>query len=98
MSVGTNNYNVCALPVTGEAKCWGYNAFGQMGDGLTIHRTSPVTPIGLGSNVVGVSVGTQFACALLNSGTIKCWGDIRPGRCATAPWALRRRQRATQQG
>ena len=34
--------NTCGITAAGETWCWGYNAFGELGDGTTTNRTSPV--------------------------------------------------------
>jgi alpha-tubulin suppressor-like RCC1 family protein len=39
--VGGNNH-YCAITDTKEAYCWGWNVFGQLGDGTTTNRATPV--------------------------------------------------------
>src|SRR3954470_3682100 len=63
----------CALLANGTAKCWGANAFGQLGNGTFIHSSSPVVVSGL-ANAVAIAVGGDHSCALLANGTAKCWG------------------------
>lgn len=33
---------VCAIAVDGRLFCWGYNAFGEVGDGSSVNRSRPV--------------------------------------------------------
>jgi len=64
----------CSVSRLGQLTCWGYNPFGQIGDGKAGSSASPVSVAGLGSNVVQITVGASHACALLSDKTIKCWG------------------------
>jgi alpha-tubulin suppressor-like RCC1 family protein len=64
----------CALLSDGSVKCWGSNAHGELGDGTTTSRTSPVAVQGLGGSVTAISSGIFHACAIINDGSIKCWG------------------------
>lgn len=65
----------CALLSTGSINCWGYNQVGQLGNNAPTQNpvTSPVAVSGI-STGSSVAVGMAHACALLNDGTVKCWG------------------------
>jgi alpha-tubulin suppressor-like RCC1 family protein len=67
-------YQSTCAAIGGAAYCWGSNASGQLGDGTTIDKDYAVPVSGLGSGVVEVSIGVSDACAVLTSGTAKCWG------------------------
>lgn len=67
----------CALLSDKTVKCWGSNNNGNLGTGDTSHRYSPTTVVGLsGVKKVVMNEGqnTIETCALLESGSIKCWG------------------------
>ena len=70
----------CAVLATGAVQCWGYNNYGQLGDGTQIQRTTPVAVTGI-TNAIAIRTGSDsfsanygFSCALLTGGTVKCWG------------------------
>jgi hypothetical protein len=64
----------CAVTSSGGVKCWGLNLDGGVGDGTHTDRYTPVDVVGLSSGVRTVGVGYQHACAVLDSGHVKCWG------------------------
>jgi len=70
----THDSHTCALLASGGVKCWGYNSKGQLGDGTTENRITPVSVSGLESGVAAIAVGDNYTCALLASGGMKCWG------------------------
>jgi alpha-tubulin suppressor-like RCC1 family protein len=71
-SMGTSHS--CVRKNDGTAWCWGNNHAGQLGDGTTINRTSPVAVVGLGANVVRIAAGGDHTCAVLSDQTVWCWG------------------------
>lgn len=69
--------HTCAI-VNGGALCWGYNAWGQLGDGTASSKSvpTPVNGIGAsGSGVIQIAPSRYSSCALLTGGFVKCWGD-----------------------
>jgi len=72
ISVGISH--ACALMNNGTTKCWGSNNKGQLGYGDTQSRHTPGPNIALGGTAQQISVGVMYTCALLDNGTVKCWG------------------------
>jgi alpha-tubulin suppressor-like RCC1 family protein len=70
----------CALLRDGTVRCWGYYGFGAGGDGtLPMEWLTPVQMLNL-SGVVQIAAGNAHTCALLRSGTVRCWGSNGSGR------------------
>ncbi len=78
-AISTGLNHTCVL-ISGAANCWGDNAKGQLGDGSTAPRLTPVNVSGLGSGVVSIAAAASHTCALLSSGGVKCWGSNLPSR------------------
>src|SRR5439155_20978276 len=80
MVVGTG-YTL-ALKVDGSLWAWGNNASGQLGDGTTTFRPTPVR-IGLETNWIAVAVDkgcySSFSVALRADGTLWIWGSNQGG-------------------
>ncbi|MBA2706942.1 MAG: hypothetical protein H0U59_03955, partial [Gemmatimonadaceae bacterium] len=64
--------HACAV-ATGKMYCWGDNGAGQLGDGTSSPRTTPLQT-GAATDWASVSVGLSHTCALRNSGALYCWG------------------------
>jgi alpha-tubulin suppressor-like RCC1 family protein len=77
-------WHSCALLKTGAAKCWGSNEYGQLGDGTTTGRLTPVIVQSL-SGAVEIAAGGDHSCARLGDGTVKCWGHYRTNQLGDGP-------------
>lgn len=68
----------CAV-AGGRPSCWGENARGQLGDGSTMRRHTPVPVQGLPSGpVTTMSAGYEHTCAVV-AGELYCWGSAAAG-------------------
>jgi alpha-tubulin suppressor-like RCC1 family protein len=63
----------CAIRPNGTLWCWGVNADGELGDGTTERRLSPVQ-VGVDTDWMSVSVGLSHTCGLRAGGKLWCWG------------------------
>ncbi|MGH1491992.1 MAG: RCC1 domain-containing protein, partial [Acidimicrobiales bacterium] len=69
----------CALSLTGQVVCWGFNDHGQLGDGTNDNRNTPVFvddgTLGELTKVKQTAGGGTYTCALLTNGRVNCWGS-----------------------
>ena len=75
------NYRTCALTSSGSLYCWGDNTEGQAGDGTTNRYSNPVMPADIPQNrtIVTAGVGWRHTCAILDDGSLMCWGRDSSG-------------------
>lgn len=78
-AVVAGSLHSCALTMTGGVKCWGDGSYGQVGDGTTTTRRTPVDVAGLEGGVVALAAGNLHTCALLANGNVRCWGHGASG-------------------
>lgn len=71
----------CALHEDASVSCWGDNTYGQLGD-ATITDAFSATPSAVEelSGVVAIEASYGFSCALLDGGTVSCWGTNASGQ------------------
>lgn len=78
--VDAGTRHTCAVTDAGDVFCFGDNSDGQLGCGNTDAQATPVEVTGLGETVSKVSCGARHTCALMRTGTVKCWGFGQNGR------------------
>ena len=84
ISFGTHELHTCAVKSNGTLWCWGNNSGGELGDGTTTKRKSPVEITALGGDVASVSHGHgKNTCSIKNDGTVWCSGPNDLGQCGT---------------
>jgi len=75
---GSVNGHTCGITAAG-AYCWGWNLKGQLGDGTTIQRSTPV-PVAGGMSFTSVGAGGFHSCGLTAAGAAYCWGGNSRGQ------------------
>jgi alpha-tubulin suppressor-like RCC1 family protein len=74
-SVSVGLEHTCAvMNHDGSVRCWGRNDFGQLGDGTTTDRSTPVAVAGLHDEVALLGSGGYHNCVVTNRGGARCWG------------------------
>ena len=79
-AVTANGDHSCARTAGGNAKCWGDNANGSIGDGTLTDRLVPTTVTGAAGSVAAVGTGRYHSCSLASTSGALCWGDNRFGQ------------------
>jgi alpha-tubulin suppressor-like RCC1 family protein len=83
VKLAVGNAHACARLNDNSLKCWGYGSFAQLGTGDTMTRGDnpgemgnnlPVVNLGTGKTTMAFFLGSAHTCAILNDGTVKCWG------------------------
>ena len=78
-AVTSGESHSASLKRDGTVWAWGGNNFGQVGDGTTTHRWSPVQVSGL-TGVTGLDAGEAHSLALRQDGTVWTWGYNTDGQ------------------
>lgn len=76
VSVSASGHSL-ALKSDGTLWAWGYNHYGQLGDGTNTDRN---TPVQIGSGYAAISAGGAHTLALKVDGTLWAWGDNAGGQ------------------
>ena len=73
IAVYASGYHTCVLGGDNLVRCFGINNWGNLGDGTTTNRLIPTLVSGL-ANVQQLQTGYSHNCALVQGGTVSCWG------------------------
>ena len=85
-------YHNCATLADGGVKCWGYRS-GAIGDGVQwtssadIVQPIPSSVVGLTGPAVSLGTAWDYACAVVASGAVECWGAHPTGALSNAQQA-----------
>jgi alpha-tubulin suppressor-like RCC1 family protein len=91
--------HTCALKRNGTVWCWGWDLYGQLGDGSRgdvdgrrLHPVKVRQGNGYLTGVTAISAGALHTCARRGDGSLWCWGDGQRGQLgdgASGPGGLR---------
>jgi alpha-tubulin suppressor-like RCC1 family protein len=77
--VSAGESHTCGVTTDNRAYCWGSNRGGQLGDGTTTDRLTPV-PVAGGFRFHQISAGGQLStCAVTTDNRVYCWGTSSSG-------------------
>ena len=82
VDIASGGYHSCAILNDGNVSCWGNNFYGQLGTGESQDESSPTQTQSLGDNrtAVAISAGLYHTCAILDDGSVSCWGSDNDGQ------------------
>jgi alpha-tubulin suppressor-like RCC1 family protein len=89
VAISAGDTHTCAILEDGTVRCWGYGANGQLGYGNTSNvgdgigsdgspdpSVASAGPVDLGGHTaVAISAGATHTCAMLDDGSVRCWGQ-----------------------
>ena len=78
--VGCSKGNTAAIKTDGTLWTWGWNNYGQLGDGTIAHKSSPVQTIAGGTSWKSVACGYYHTAAIKTDGSLWLWGHDTYGQ------------------
>ncbi len=81
VAIAAGDFHNCAVLDNGSVRCWGYGGNGRLGyvatnsvgDNETPGSVDPVA-LGGGRTAKAITAGDNHSCALLDNGSVRCWG------------------------
>jgi hypothetical protein len=79
-TISAGGYHTCAILDDGSVLCWGFGGNGRLGYGNTnnvgdTQTPGSVGPVDLGGHTAtAISAGLAHTCAILDDGSVRCWG------------------------
>ncbi len=96
--LAAGHHHTCALLDSGDVRCWGRGSEGQLGYGNSDNVGDNESPKSVGNvpvfdgddgddaDVIGLAAGGRHTCALLRSGSVRCWGQGFDGQLGNGCW------------
>jgi alpha-tubulin suppressor-like RCC1 family protein len=80
--VSAGQDHACGVTSDGRIYCWGWNGFGQLGDGTITNRLHPVR-VARSLRFSHVDAGNYHTCAVTTQKRAYCWGENSYGQLGT---------------
>ncbi len=77
IAVSAGAEHTCGILLNGTAYCWGWDTYWKLGwggIGTTFAVPSYVAVLPQNRTVAAISAGSHNTCAILDDGTVRCWG------------------------
>ena len=81
VAISSGGDYTCVILDNGSVSCWGRGIYGQLGNGNNSDKTAPtlVSSLGAGRTAVAIASGQSHTCAILDNGSVACWGTAQLG-------------------
>ena len=83
-AIVAGDFHSCAILDDGSVHCWGFGANGRLGYAATANVLSPAAAqavdLGPGRTATAITAGASHTCAILDNGSVRCWGNGVSGR------------------
>lgn len=84
VDIAVGDWHACAVLQGGALHCWGINFQGTLGYGHTDNlgkeeTPTDIGPVNVGGPVASVEASGNQTCAILTSGSLRCWGYFLGG-------------------
>jgi len=73
--ISTYARHTCGITVAGKAYCWGYNGWGNLGDGSNASFSSTPVAVSGGITFRAISAGADHTCGVATDNRAFCWGN-----------------------
>lgn len=87
VDVALGGSHTCALASDRSVRCWGFGGNGALGYGTNDNvgdgagpSIIAAGPVPIGGRVSRIAAGFEHTCAILETGTLRCWGDNDQGQ------------------
>lgn len=86
-AVSAGGHHTCGLRADSTLLCWGWNGYGQVGDGTASDRWAP-TPVAGSRHFTMIDAGWNHTCAVGTDGAAYCWGGNVYGEVGDGTYSM----------